>query len=170
MSALRDSQGRFRKSRLIGTVIVIGTLCFMGYAAMSKAFAKTVYQTTEKIVEVDNLGPKVAELKNALLDNLEKCESSGFSESDAPIIFDTNNKASIGTFQFQKSTVIHYYKTLYGKTITPKEATLIALDSTKARELASEIIFTTEKGVSNWLNCANKLNLSSEIKFIKKLK
>jgi len=83
---------------------------------------------------------------------LESCESAGFSEEDAPIIFDSNNKASIGVFQFQKATIIHYFKTLYKEDITPKEAVMIALDEKKSRQLAEDIVFSS--GLSDWKTCA----------------
>ena len=66
-------------------------------------------------------------------------------------------------------TIIHYYKTLYSKDITKKEAVLIALDNEKAEQLASDIIFETEKGYRNWLNCSNKHGLAERVKFIKGL-
>jgi len=100
---------------------------------------------------------------------LAACESAGHSEDDGIIIFDTNNRASIGRLQFQKATVIHYMKRLYGQDITAKEAVLIALDTEKAKALATDIIFTTDNDATDWLNCSNKLGLGADIKAIKKL-
>lgn len=48
-------------------------------------------------------------------------------------------------------------------------STDIALDAAQVRALASEVIFETDKGLSNWLNCANKLQLSPEAALIEKL-
>ena len=131
--------------------------------------SNTVVAFQEKEVIVDNLTGKINELKAEILSQLKGCESAGYSESDAPIVFDSNNKASIGSYQFQKATVLHYYKTLYNLDITPKEAVLISLDDIKAGNLASDIIFKTEKGISNWHNCDKKLGLKAQINLIKKL-
>lgn len=127
-------------------------------------------------VTTDTLAPKVAEIKKEALTNLKKCESSGSKESDGLITYDPHatNKTvevfSLGSFQFKKATVIHYYKVLYNKVITGKEAVLIALDDERAESLASDIIFTTDKGYTNWLNCSNKLGLKATVDMINKLK
>lgn len=113
---------------------------------------------------------KVDKLKEDIANQLMACESAGHTEDDGIIIFDSNNKASIGNFQFQKNTVIHYYKVLYGKTITPKEAVLIALDTDKARKLAIDIMFTTKnKAGKDWVNCDAKHKLDAQIDLVKKL-
>ena len=113
---------------------------------------------------------KVDKLKEEVANQLMACESAGHTEDDGIIIFDSNAKASIGNFQFQKDTVIHYYKVLYGKTITPKEAVLIALDQDKARSLAIDVMFTTKnKAGRDWFNCANKLKLDERIDIIKSI-
>lgn len=123
----------------------------------------------DNIIEVDNLTPKIAELKSNLVNAIQKCESKGHKESDGIIIFDSNNEASIGTMQFQRKTVVYYYKILYGKTITPKKAILIALDDEKAEQLAHDIIFKDSKGVNNWFNCANKIDAKGRLATIKEL-
>lgn len=46
---------------------------------------------------------------------------------------------------------------------------LVVFDTTAARALATEVIFDTDRGLSNWLNCANKLNLAPEVAVIKNL-
>lgn len=119
---------------------------------------------------VDSLPFKVEALKNDVIDQLIKCESAGHKEDDGIIILDTNNRMSIGQLQFQTKTVQHYYKTLYGKTITTKEAVNVALDTDLASKLAKDIIFTTDKGLSNWINCTNKYDLKTQVKVINKLK
>lgn len=127
-------------------------------------------------VTTDTLTPKVEEIKKEAIDKLKDCESSGYSEDDGIIIFDphaTNKKVeapSLGQFQFKKATVIHYYKTLYNKVITGKEAVIIALDTDKAEKLATDIIFTTDKGYTNWINCSNKIGLKITVDMVNKLK
>jgi hypothetical protein len=113
---------------------------------------------------------KIDALKKETVDLIMKCESAGYSEDDGIVIFDTNAKGSFGQFQFQKSTVIHFYKLLYGKTLTGKEAVLIAMDTEKARELATKVMFETKnKAGKDWVNCEKKFNVDTKIDIIKKL-
>jgi len=127
-------------------------------------------------ITTDTLTPKIEQIQNKALADLKACESGGASESVGLITFDphqTNKKveeASLGSFQFKKATVIHYYKTLYQKDITGKESILIALDDKKAESLARDIIFTTEKGYSNWYNCSNKIKLQQTLLVLDTLK
>jgi hypothetical protein len=126
-------------------------------------------------ITTDTLTPKIEEIQNKALADLKDCESGGVSESVGLITFDphqTNKKveeASLGSFQFKKATVIHYYKTLYQKDITGKEAVLIALDDNKAEQLTKDIIFTTDNGKDNWLLCAKKINLDFKLQTLKML-
>lgn len=129
------------------------------------------YKEVDKIIKVDNLATKVETLKGEVLDTLRTCESSGASEADGLLVYDSNKQVSIGLYQFQKKTVIYYYKTLYGKEINGKEAIEIALDYDLSRKLANDIIFTEKngKGIDNWLNCKNKNGLAENIKWINKI-
>ncbi len=115
------------------------------------------------------LNSTIEALKDEVVETIRSCESGGYSEEDGIIIFDSNNKASIGTLQFQKTTVQYYYKMFYGEEITSKQAVMIALDDKKASELAKRIIFEDSKGWKNWYNCGNKHNIDAEVKVIKKL-
>jgi hypothetical protein len=117
---------------------------------------------------IDLAPKKIAELKKDVVVRLMRCEGGRFSESDGIIIFDTNKEASIGRAQFQRKTVIYYYKKLYGQDITPKEAIMIALDDAKAAKLAEDIIFEAD-GLKNWLNCANKLGLAADVQVIRSI-
>lgn len=117
----------------------------------------------------DNLPAKIESLKKEVVAQIKSCESNGHKEEDGLIVLDTNNKMSIGQLQFQTATVVYYYQTLYGKTITKKEAVEISLDSDRAEALAQDIIFKTDKGLTNWLNCANKLGLSAKVNVIKQI-
>jgi hypothetical protein len=136
------------------------------------AYPTNVYNVREVITQVDTLTPKIKELKREVLDTLQSCESNGSNEEDGLIVYDSNKVASIGQFQFQKKTVIGYYKALYNKDITGKEAIIIALTTNDARQLAEDIIFSNlqnDKGIDNWYNCNKKHSLSSKIAFINKL-
>lgn len=155
--------------RKVALGLIALTLIVLAIMALRQMFPVTVYQVQEKEVILDNLSLKVNELKGQVLADLKEGESRGHVESDGIIIFDSNNKASIGSYQFQKDTVIHYYKVLYGKDITGKDAVLIALDDQKAAELATDIIFKTDNGWRNWYNTSKKYGLPQKIDFIKSL-
>ncbi len=159
-----------RKLVLVSTAV---SIVYGAFIAGSSYFPKTVYQAAaEKIVTIENdsLGKKVEELKNEVIADLKNCENAQFGEDDGIIIFDSNNKASIGEFQFQKATVIHYFKRLYGKDITGKEAVLIAIDTEKASQLAKDIIFKTENGVGkDWVICSKNYGLQEKVDMIKSL-
>jgi hypothetical protein len=104
-----------------------------------------------------------------VVETISGCEVPGYKAGAAPIILDTNNKMSIGPMMFQVATVIHYEQFLYGKTVTPLEATTIALDEQTAKALAQDIMFKDAKGVANWWNCMNKTGVDSKIEVIKEL-
>ncbi len=129
---------------------------------------KVAHADASQEVTVD----KVEELKDKVVgDVASKCETKGKGEDDAVIIFDSNKKASIGEFQFQITTVQHYYKVLYKEDITRKEAVLIALDHDKALQLAKAIMFETKgKASGDWTNCARKLGTDAQIDLIKSIK
>lgn len=154
----------------IAIAATIGTLAtFSGFVADIGSVQAQVPEAPAPTV-IDRTPEKLAELKADVVKRLMECESAGHPESDGIIIFDSNNKASIGRAQFQKATVIHYMKVLHGEDITAKDAVLIALDDKKAATLAEEIIFTTKSGVeSDWYNCSNKGHLQAEVDLIKKL-
>lgn len=157
--------------KLIIWLALIGLAIYGG----SKIGDKIEYVNIEKQVLVDNLSVKINELKGSLVSDIQKCESAGYNEDYGLIVFDghkTNKNVeipSIGTYQFKKSTVVYYYDTLYQKDITGKEAILIALDDQKAGQLASDIIFKTDNGLSNWLNCSNKINGKGRLEIIRQL-
>ena len=128
-------------------------------------FADKLVDTSETMFET-----KIENLKHEVLNQLSKCESAGYKEDDGLIVFDSNAKASIGNFQWQVASVIHYMKVLKGKDVTRKEAILIALDKDSAGELAKMVMFETKNMAGkDWYNCNNKYNLDEQIKLIKKL-
>jgi len=135
-----------------------------GYVYSSE---KIMFQDRE--VLVDTLSTKIEQLKSTVLDDLKSCETSNIDESAGIVKFDSNKVASIGSYQFQVKTIQHYYKSLYNREITGKEAVLIALDDAEARQLAEDIIFKDSKGIENWYNCANRKSLRSKIDIVKQL-
>jgi hypothetical protein len=125
-------------------------------------------------ITVDNskelLSTKIELLKAEVVATLRSCESAGYKEDNGIIIFDSNKVASIGTLQFQKLTIIYYYKALYNKVITGKEAVLIALDDNLSGKLATDIMFTTKnKASKDWYNCSQRHNLDQRIDIINQL-
>jgi hypothetical protein len=169
----RDRMGKFTDGsairffrRLVKWAFVFIVIGAGLVAVLSKNNETIVY--VDRPVMLDNLANKINELKGELLSDLRNCESRGYTEDDGLLIFDSNAKASIGSYQFQKSTVQHYYKTLYGRELTGKEAILIALDDEKAGELASDIIFKQGK-LSDWVNCTRKEGLAQKLEVINKL-
>ena len=116
-----------------------------------------------------NMEGKVEAMKEDILNRLMACESAGHSEDAGIIVFDSNKEPSVGQLQFQRDTVRHFYKVLYDQEITRKDAVMIALDTAKARQLASDIIWKVDGGVYEWANCARKTGIVPEITTIKKL-
>lgn len=154
--------------KFIVLVFVVGIALYGGYKLNEKETMIEIREVERKVI-IDNLGIKIDELKDSMLDDLKSCESGGYSEDDGILIYDTNKEVSIGQYQFQKKTVIYYYKTIYSKNITGKDAVIIALNTEEARQLASDIIFKTDKGLSNWYNCTKKHNLQGRLDIIRQL-
>lgn len=153
-------------------VVALFAVCGGWYYSTQKTlhYASELNRSEAKVQELERQpAVKIAELKADLLKRLKKCESQDRTEDDAPILLDSNNEMSIGELMFQIKTVQYYYKKLYSKEITRKEAVLVALDHDKAFELAGDIIFKDGKGIGNWYNCDKKNGFSSEIAIIKKL-
>lgn len=150
-------------------VFFIAVSLFIG----SNLKTRVVYQKEQVIL--DNLTKKINQLKGEMLRDLKQCESAGITEENGLVTFDPHPTKkqvqipSFGSYQEKKSFIQYYYKTLYNKDITGKEAILIALDDEKAGELASDVIFKTDKGLSNWYNCSKKHNLESRLNIIKEL-
>lgn len=137
---------------------------------------KIVYKQVEKEVILDNLKAKINQLKGELILSLRNCESSGYKESDGLVTFDgskTNKKVEIpsfGLYQFKKSTVIYFYKSLYNKDISGYDAVLIALDEEKSSQLTSDIVFKIDGSLgANWYNCTKKYNLQGRLDIINSL-
>lgn len=168
---VRDRRGRFARGRGIGIVLGLIVSVAMVFAVFGDAWvSKELHAVVAQPVYAGiTMEAKLDVLKDDVVSRLKQCESERYTEDDGIIIFDSNNKASIGLMQFQKATVQHYAKVLYGDEITAKDAVLIALDDRRATALAKDIIFEVKGGVWNWENCAKRLNLAPEIEVLKKL-
>jgi len=176
---MRDKIKRYTinltKIVVAGIVVYTGSVYAIDYyqhSEMEKARLKTqnrVIMESKEQLEFE-LKEKVKNLENEVLESLANCETGGIKDRDGAILLDTNNEMSIGRYMFQRNTVIHYYKRLYGKQIGRADAIKIAVDKEKATELARDILFDTKLGYKNWWNCNKKLNLKTKIEIIKKLK
>ncbi|WP_457635811.1 hypothetical protein [Persephonella sp.] len=157
--------------KAITTILLISTGIVAGYVATATTMS---YQQKEVYIEVDNsqkvIDEKIKKLQNEILDELSVgCETKGVKEPDATIILDTNNKMSIGRYQWQIASVQYYYKKIYGKDINRVEAIQIAIDKEKATELTRDVLFTEQEGYKNWWTCSQRLNLKDRINLINKL-
>jgi len=162
-SAIRRFLHREVSMRTMSVVVALGLVGFFfaGYAVPR--------ETAKAEQGMDTLAVKVQQLKGELLTRLQGCESGGSKDGDALIIFDKNKVASIGKFQWQLKSVVHYVKELRGEKINTSQALLIANDYEEARNLAGEVIFGTKNGLNNWQNCDIKLGLSRELAIINKI-
>lgn len=154
-------------------MIVTGVVALLlGHPYLIQVLTATTTVTAENktvTVEIDRTPESIDELKTDVVAELEACESGGYPADKGIIIFDTNNKASIGVLQMQKNHVIHFQKTLYGKDITGQEAVVIAITPTLARALAKRVLFEVEDGWKEWYNCGKKLDLGIKIGYIQQL-
>jgi excinuclease UvrABC helicase subunit UvrB len=134
-------------------------------------FVRTVTPQTFAAKET-TLKEKIDELQNDLMERLAACESGDTLEPDAAIILDTNNKMSIGKYMWQVASVQHYVKLFYGREVSRKDATLIALNShpeISVDELTKKVIFEDDKNLENWHNCSKAKGLYTELEFINRL-
>lgn len=140
-------------------------------------FADTLgEEKTEVIVRTVTVheveGDKIAEMQNEAISELAACETGTVKEPDAALIFDSNSEASVGRYQFQRSTVQLYSEELYGKKVSRAEAIEIAVDPERATELVRDILFSgevdTREAVGNWYNCARKIGLEQKVEWIRK--
>jgi hypothetical protein len=166
--SLWGSLSRNQKQALVFLVVIAGI------PLGGTAYQKLVHVFHEELVYV--AAPRayaemlqvntVEEMKADVLDRLSKCESGG--NSDVGIVFDSNGKASIGVFQWQIASFQHYWFKKNGEKLSNKDAIVYALDEDKARDLASWVIFETNKGSgSDWVNCTNWHDLDALVDFIK---
>ena len=147
------------------TALAIIVLCIYTYGQLDQR---------EHIVNADTItihdktfDLKIDQLKNEVVDSISKLEN----ESNVPIVFDDNktgtlskkDKASIGCMQFKISTVQKYEKDLYKVSLSDTEAVLLALDCTKAKALAKDVIFKVKGGIWNWSVATPEMGAKVEI-------
>lgn len=160
---------KYYTKKTIKWLCILGIITLAIYIYLS---GHIKYQAPEtQTVFIDNLSIKVNDLKNKLIADLKEGENGDIVTYDPPKgkYLCKEDFASFGKYQFKVCTVKGYYKKLYNKDITKKEAVLIALDDIKAEELARDIIFKEKGGINNWYNTANKYNLREQLSIINAL-
>jgi hypothetical protein len=109
--------------------------------------------------EIETKEHALDRLKNLLFTEMNACENP----SHIPVWPDDNqagslpkkDKVSIGDAAFKVSTVQRFYKKLHGTDLTDMEATLMALDPIKARDLAIESWIKLPGSINEW-SCASE--------------
>lgn len=165
---------KYRLGRLIRKIIILSTTLAMLFGVIQIAryyFPVTFYKADAQVITLDTLTPKVNSLKDQIIDNIKEWETKGLPapQCNGKIIFDTNKKASVGCFQFQVTTVIHYVKIIEGRDINEAEAIAIAIDYDKARELAYKIVWEQNGLKSNWYNYSQLSETKTNLAIINKL-
>ena len=170
---LRQNNGRFFSWHTVIKYLILAVVAALFvFWLFNSSFTVENPVTNEVSAEetVEALyGKKIDELKADVMARLEKCESGGAEEPDALIVFDSNKKPSIGRFQFQLPTIIHFKQVLDGQEIGRLDALKIATDQKLATDLATRIIFDKIGGIWEWENCAKKENLAPRIEIIREL-
>lgn len=118
---------------------------------------------------------KIEKLKDEVVEAIAQCESKNAPQDTAIVEYDNNSKgtltgkhiASIGVMQFKVGTVQDFHKTLHKKTLTNYEATLLALDNKRAKQLAREAIFGIQGALWHW-SCATP-EMGAKVTMIKNL-
>lgn len=155
---------------------------------IAEAVEETARRYETQLAEREgDLSEIVSQLKQEVVARLRRDESGG--EDSGGDLFYTHDPSSAyvgtcariggkrniqcdswGVMQFKLTTVIHYYKVLYGEVITQKQALVIALDDDKAEALASDIIFNVEGGVWEWSAANNDSSYYAyQVPFIRSL-
>lgn len=152
--------------------IIMWVLWLSVALAIMFGYVRTHYQNitlVDREVIVDNLSGKIEEVRGGIIADIKLGESQGKPENAGLIVYDTNHQMSIGSYQYQILTVQHYYKKLYNKDITRKEAILIALDDSKAGQLTYDIVFKEKGGWKNWYNSGMKYKIGDRIALLDSL-
>lgn len=159
---------------IVAAAVTLAFLIFWLGQSVAESKETIIKQTVEVEKDVTAevkkaIAEKVKGLQDEVLADLAHCESGGIEEPDATIILDVNGRMSIGRFQWQRESVMHYFKKLYDEEISRVEAIKIAIDQERATELTRTVLFTEEGGWTNWRNCGNKLGIASRIDLINRI-
>lgn len=163
--------------KVITLIIVIGGITGVYYYQSKSLLLETiVYQvmppTIDEITIEANkaIAQRIVLLQNEVIADLgEGCETKGVKEPDSALVLDTNNKMSIGRYQWQRESVIYYYEKFYGESIGMLEALEIAIDYERATELTRDVLFNEPNGYKNWWTCSQRLNIADRVSIINSL-
>lgn len=151
-------------------VMIVASIAIGLYSAGRYFHPLKVYAEKEVDVSDVKFQEKVELLKDEVVNTLAQCENKGYTANGVQLIWDTNDKASIGPLMFQIDTVIHYFKMKTGETLTKKDAIILALDEIKAKELAKYVLFETPNMAGkDWVNCNKMHKLDDRIRLIKEI-
>lgn len=161
----------FYLSLIVGVWMVFGHPVFIQWY-QTKFASNDVYlaeaSTIEPVIIKDTA--KIEEAKWSVIDELEACEGGDHTWDEGFIKLDSNDLRSYGRLQFQRGTVQHYAKLLWGTELTGYEAVMVALTKDRARQLAYDIIYTSDAGVdSDWVNCSKWHQLQAKVDILKSL-
>lgn len=165
---------KWQRKALLCFIMVLAAIPFGGKTWEAIKPSELVYKRVfadeidnYKNLPKDRLEAKIGALRADLLDTLQKCESGG--KDTLAIVFDTNGVASVGVFQWQPHSFIHYWQKMTGEKITEREAIVKALDNETARELAAYTIFENDHELKPWHNCTKWHKLNEKLENIKYL-
>ncbi|MBN9090740.1 MAG: hypothetical protein J0J01_27830 [Reyranella sp.] len=140
----------------------------LAFGLSSLALGACVHQTAQQPRQMPGPAMSIAEAKAAAVESrkdemmreLATCESGGHGESDRPIY--GFRGMFVGRFQFMPTTVRAMVQQRDGMVLSLREATDLAHDYERAKDLAKYMIF--EQGqVSAWPACARKLGLYQQV-------
>jgi len=126
---------------LLGIILIVFGTGFL-VAKADKAFKD--FEKSEKERKTKDFHDLGVKNENEILDCLAEIETNNRNIK----VIDSNNKISIGVYQFQLSTLKDIYPTLNNN-----ELQAIALDPTQAKEIARTLLF--EKG--EWWRWGNSI-------------
>lgn len=168
ISMKRGLSKAFKGYFLTGLVL---TGLYAGLLANNKYLVSPTYAEVPYDVSDKRFAEKIEVLKDTVVDEVaDKCESKGYKPDAGVIVFDSNNRASLGRFQLQVKTVQYYEKLLYNRVISGQEAIEIAIDPVRSHELARDIMFKTPNMAGkDWVTCSARLGTDAKIQIIKQL-
>jgi hypothetical protein len=146
------------------TVLAFG-LSALALAACVPQTAQQPKQMPGPVISIAEAKQSVSDQrKDEVLQQLATCESGAHGETDQKIY--GGGGAFVGRFQFMPATVRAYVQQREGRQLSLREATDLAHDYDKAKELAKYMIF--EQGrINDWPACSRKLGLHRQVAEIK---
>lgn len=113
----------------------------------------------QKVYAAETMESKVDALKQKLIDEMVACENPTHllvnADDNKAHSLPIKDKVSIGDMQFKISTIQRFYKTLHGVSLSDREALMLGLDTSKARELALEAWINIKGSINEW-SCATE--------------